>query len=108
MIETPAHHGATSVRRGLLLMLAMLPAVAQACRGGDSGETAIFRCEASHGKKYIELCLNDGSGADDSNARRNSLHPVVASKSCSPLPRIGARGTDAVAAADTAIRPCSD
>jgi hypothetical protein len=75
MIETPAHHGATSVRRGLLLMLAMLPAVAQACRGGDSGETAIFRCEASHGKKYVELCLNDGSGADDSSApdKRNYL-----------------------------------
>lgn len=64
------------IQRSLLSMFAMLSVAAQACQGGDSRETSIFRCEASHGKKYIELCFNDGYDAGHASAPNEASYLV--------------------------------
>lgn len=57
-----------ALHRGLFLLVAVMPVAASACQGGESRERPIFACEASHGKKYIELCFNDGSAAGHATA----------------------------------------
>jgi hypothetical protein len=52
-----------SIPRSLLLMFSALPLATQACQSGGGTEKPIFQCEASGGKKYIELCFNDGYDA---------------------------------------------
>jgi hypothetical protein len=42
-----------SIRCGGGCLLALLPAVANAC---DSGEFALFSCDAAQSRKFIELC----------------------------------------------------
>jgi len=64
------------LRSGLLLVFAVLPAVAQACLGGDNHETPVFQCEASNGKKYIELCFNDGYDAGYATAPNEASYLV--------------------------------
>lgn len=64
------------MHRALLLMFAVIPAVASACQGGDSRETPIFQCEASDGKKYIELCFNDGYNAGYATAPNQASYLV--------------------------------
>jgi len=65
-----------ALHRRLLLMVAAIPAAASACQGGESRETPIFACEASHGKKYIELCFNDGYDAGHAAAPNEDSYLV--------------------------------
>jgi len=64
------------MHRELFLLVAAIPAVASACQGGDSRETPIFECEASNGKKYIELCFNDGYDAGHATAPNEDSYLV--------------------------------
>jgi len=63
-------------QRLLLPVLGVVAAAAAACQGGDGRETAIFQCEASGGKKYIELCFNDGYDAGYATAPNDASYLV--------------------------------